>query len=64
MEGADFAALARIVLRVAHALAAAIWLGSGTYLVVALLPQRRSSTAASEMLRNAQERFRRWWIAS
>ncbi len=64
MEGTDFAALARIVLRVAHALAAALWLGSGTFLVVALLPQRRSSPAASETVRTAQERFRRWWIAS
>lgn len=64
MEGTDVAALARILLRVAHALAAAIWLGSGTYLVIALLPQRRLSAAASETLRIAQERFRRWWIAS
>lgn len=64
MEGTDVGAVARIVLRIAHALSGAIWLGSGTYLVLALLPQRRLSAAASETLRIAQERFRRWWIAS
>lgn len=64
MEGTDVGAVARIVLRIAHALSGAIWLGSGTYLVLALLPQRRLSAAASETVRIAQQTFRRWWIAS
>jgi uncharacterized membrane protein len=62
MEQIDIAAFVRIVLRLVHALAGAIWLGSGAYLLVALTPLRGVVTSAQDTLRAAQLRFRRWWV--
>ena len=64
MEQIDIAAFVRIVLRLVHALAAAIWLGSGAYLVFALTPLRRVVPSAQDTLRAAQRHFRRWWVVS
>lgn len=64
MEAIDGAAIARIVLRVAHAIAGAIWLGSGAFLVVALTPLRRLGGDARQLVELAQQYFRRWWIGS
>ncbi|MCS7051979.1 MAG: hypothetical protein NZL87_10215, partial [Thermomicrobium sp.] len=60
----DLAAVARIILRGAHAVAGAVWLGAGFYLVFALVPLRRTDPAVATLLRAAQDRFRRWWLAS
>jgi len=64
MDTLDFGAAARIVLRLVHAVAAAVWLGSGTYLVFALAPLRRVLPAGADVMRASQRQFRRWWIAS
>jgi len=64
MEQIDVAAFVRIVLRLVHALAGALWLGSGAYLVLALTPVRRLVPSAQDALRAAQLHFRRWWVVS
>ncbi|MCX7622206.1 MAG: hypothetical protein RMK01_00420 [Thermomicrobium sp.] len=64
MEQLDLAALIRIVLRLVHAIAAAVWLGSGVFLVYGLLPLRRVSSSAADLVRASQTQFRRWWVAS
>ena len=64
MEPIDPGAVVRIVLRLVHALSAAIWLGAGAYLVFALLPLRRGSAAVGDVVRASQQQFRRWWVGS
>ncbi len=61
----EVAAIARIVLRVVHALAAVIWLGGGLYYMLAVRPLRRGSgPQALEVAQRAQEGFRRWSMAA
>ncbi|MCX2727506.1 hypothetical protein OO015_08365 [Thermomicrobium sp. 4228-Ro] len=64
MEAIDVGAVIRILLRLIHAVSAAVWLGAGAYLVFALLPLRRNSSALGDILRASQRQFRRWWVAS
>lgn len=64
MEMLDGAAVARILLRVAHAVAGGVWLGSGAFVIFALLPVRQLSPDATKFIRTAQSYFRRWWILS
>lgn len=57
----DIAAIARMLLRLAHALAAALWLGGGAYYVLALRPAlRNADPAARELARAAQSEFGEW----
>lgn len=57
----ELAAVARIVLRVVHAVAAMVWLGGGLYYLLAVRPLRRGSgPEALELAQQAQEGFRRW----
>lgn len=56
----DPAAIARVVLRVVHAVAAVVWLGGGLYYLVAVRPLRRSGEDAVEVVQRAQAAFRRW----
>ncbi len=57
----DIAAIARMLLRLAHAIAAALWLGGGAYYVLALRPALRSADpAAREVGRAAQAEFGEW----
>ena len=61
----DIAALARMLLRLAHAVAAALWLGGGAYYVLALRPALRSADpAAREVGRAAQAEFGEWASAA
>lgn len=59
----ELAAIARIVLRVVHAMAAVVWLGGGIYYLVAVRPLRRSP----EWVRYAQQvqgQFHQWSTAA
>ncbi len=61
----DLAAIARIVLRVVHAVAAVVWLGGGLYYMLAVRPLRRGSgPQALDVAQRAQEGFRRWSTAA
>jgi putative copper export protein len=61
----ELAAIARIVLRVVHAVAAMVWLGGGLYYMLAVRPlRRRSGPEALDMAQRAQEGFRRWSTAA
>lgn len=61
----DIAAIARMLLRLAHAVAAALWLGGGAYYVLALRPALRSDDpAAREVGRAAQAEFGEWASAA
>ncbi|HET7037394.1 MAG TPA: hypothetical protein VFI42_17040 [Thermomicrobiaceae bacterium] len=51
----------RLLLRLTHALAAALWLGGGAYYVMALRPQLRDADPARlAMAREAQRAFGEW----
>lgn len=51
----------RLLLRLAHALAAALWLGGGAYYALALRPQLRDADPARQALaREAQRAFGEW----
>jgi uncharacterized membrane protein len=53
--------IARLLLRVAHALAAVVWLGGGVYYVLALRPQLRGADeGARAVARQAQREFGEW----
>lgn len=53
--------MARILLRVAHAIAAAVWLGGGVYYLLALRPQlRNSDDEIRAFARNVQREFGEW----
>ena len=53
--------IARLLLRVAHALAAVAWLGGGVYYVLALRPQLRGADEqARAVARQAQREFGEW----
>ena len=57
----DIAAIARMLLRLAHAIAAALWLGGGAYWLLALRPALRSADPqAREIGRAAQAEFGEW----
>lgn len=57
----DIASIARLLLRLAHAIAAAAWLGGGAYYVLALRPQLRSADeSARAVARQAQREFGEW----
>lgn len=57
----EFGAVARIVLRVVHAVAGVVWLGGGLYYLVAVRPLRRGSEPqVVDVARRAQAGFRRW----
>ncbi|GBD15559.1 hypothetical protein HRbin26_00450 [bacterium HR26] len=61
----ELAAVARIVLRVVHAVAAVVWLGGGLSYLLAVRPLRRGSgPEALELAQRAQEGFRRWSMAA
>jgi hypothetical protein len=59
----ELAAIARIVLRVVHAMAAVVWLGGGLYYLVAVRPLRRSPEWVA-YAQQAQGQFRRWSTAA
>jgi putative copper export protein len=53
--------VARLLLRVAHAIAAAVWLGGGVYYLLALRPQlRKSDGEVRAFARNVQREFGEW----
>lgn len=53
--------IARLLLRVAHALAAVVWLGGGAYYVLALRPQLRGADEETRAVaRQAQREFGEW----
>ena len=53
--------MARLLLRVAHAIAAAVWLGGAVYYLLALRPQLRSSDdEVRAFARNVQREFGEW----
>ncbi len=53
--------MARLLLRVAHAIAAAVWLGGGVYYLLALRPQLRNSDGdVRAFARNVQREFGEW----
>lgn len=53
--------MARLLLRVAHAIAAAVWLGGGVYYLLALRPQLRNSDGEIRAFaRNVQREFGEW----
>ncbi len=57
----DIPAITRMLLRLAHAVAAALWLGGGAYYVLALRPALRSADPATrEVGRVAQAEFGEW----
>jgi uncharacterized membrane protein len=57
----DFPEVARLLLRVSHAVAAAVWLGGGAYYVLALRPAAHTADAnAREVARAAQKEFGEW----
>ncbi|HEX3722929.1 MAG TPA: copper resistance protein CopD [Nitrolancea sp.] len=57
----DVPATARLLLRLAHALAAVLWLGGGAYYVLALRPAVRSADPAVQAAgRAAQREFGEW----
>ncbi len=61
----ELAAIARIVLRVVHAVAAVIWLGGGLYYMLAVRPLRRGSEPqVLDVVQRAQEGFRQWSVAA
>ncbi len=64
MEPIEVSAALRVLLRLVHSFAGAVWIGSGVFLIFGLLPLRRVSAAAGEFVRTSQRSFRRWWIAS
>ena len=52
---------ARLLLRLAHALAAALWLGGGAYYATILRPQLRGSDPAKQAVaKNIQREFGEW----
>ncbi len=61
----DIAAIARMLLRLAHAIAAALWLGGGAYYVLALRPALRSADPQARAIgRAAQAEFGEWASAA
>jgi len=57
----DVPAIARLLLRLAHALAAVLWLGGGAYYIVALRPAiRDADPAVQAAARAAQREFGEW----
>ncbi len=57
----DIPAIARVLLRLAHAIAAALWLGGGAYYVLALRPALRSvDPEARAVGQAAQAEFGEW----
>lgn len=57
----DGASIARLVLRLAHAIAAVTWLGGGLYYALALRPQLAgASDEARALASRAQREFVRW----
>lgn len=61
----DIPAIARMLLRLAHAVAAALWLGGGAYYVLALRPAlRNADPEARELARAAQAEFGEWASAA
>lgn len=61
----ELGAIARIVLRVVHAVAAVVWLGGGLSYLLAVRPlRRRSVPEALELAQQAQAAFHRWSTAA
>jgi uncharacterized membrane protein len=57
----DVPAIARLLLRLAHAIAAVLWLGGGAYYVLALRPALRNADPAAQAAgREAQREFGEW----
>lgn len=57
----DFNSAALITLRVAHALAALVWLGGGVYYVLAIVPARRNGFDSDDaFVARAQQLFGEW----
>ena len=57
----DIPAIARVLLRLAHAVAAALWLGGGAYYVLALRPALRSADPEARGVgQAAQAEFGEW----
>lgn len=57
----DTASIARLLLRVAHAIAAVVWLGGGAYYVLALRPAlRQADDEGRAVARLAQKEFGEW----
>ena len=57
----DVPAIARLLLRLAHAVAAVLWLGGGAYYVLALRPALRNADPAVQAAgREAQREFGEW----
>ncbi len=61
----DIPAIARMLLRLAHAVAAALWLGGGAYYVLALRPALRSADPEARAVgQAAQAEFGEWASAA
>lgn len=57
----DIPSITRLLLRLAHAISAAAWLGGGAYYVIALRPHLRTADeSARAVAREAQREFGRW----
>lgn len=61
----DLSAVFMVSLRVAHALAATVWLGGGIYYLVAVRPASRDADGGREIATRAQQIYHEWsWPAT